>query len=51
LRTAVIHPANQYEPSQISISDVRKLNYLYAKHYSISDDLAVVAGNIRSLGK
>ena len=50
LRGAVIHQAAGYSPSQISTEDVRKLNYLYAKHYSVSDDLSVVVRNIRSLG-
>ena len=51
LRRAVIHQAAQHTSSQISAADVRKLNYLYAKHYSISDDLTVMVKNIRSLGK
>ena len=51
LRKAVIHQAAEYEDTQISTADVRKLNYLYAKHYSISDDLSVLIRNIRSLGK
>jgi hypothetical protein len=51
LRPAVIHQAAQYTSSQISEADVRKLNYLYAKHYNISDDLSVMIRNIRSLGK
>jgi GT2 family glycosyltransferase len=50
LRGAVIHQAADYSASQISSADVRKLNYLYAKHYSISDDLGVLVRNIRSLG-
>ena len=50
LSEAVIHQAAEYSPSQISMADVRKLNYLYAKHYSISDDLSVLVRNIRSLG-
>lgn len=50
LRGAVIHQAAGYSASQISSADVRKLNYLYAKHYSISDDLGVLVRNIRSLG-
>jgi len=51
LRPAVIHQAAQYNATQINAADVRKLNYLYAKHYSISDDLTVMIRNIRSLGK
>jgi GT2 family glycosyltransferase len=51
LRPAVIHQAAQYDATQINAVDVRKLNYLYAKHYSISDDLSVMVRNIRSLGK
>ena len=51
LRPAVIHHADQYSESEINPADVRKLNYLYAKHYSISDDLGLVIRNVRSLGK
>lgn len=51
LRKAVIYQAVQYDSSEINAADVRKLNYLYAKHYSISDDLAIVIRNIRLLGK
>ena len=49
LRPAVIHQL-QFDIPQISSADVRKLNYLYAKHYSISDDLSLMIRNIRSLG-
>jgi GT2 family glycosyltransferase len=51
LRPAVLHQATSYSSSQINHGDVRKLNYLYAKHYSISDDLGLMIRNIRSLGK
>jgi hypothetical protein len=51
LRKAVIHQAAQYTSPKISTTDVRKLNYLYAKHYSISDDLGVLLRNIRQLGR
>ena len=51
LRKAVVHQAAQYSAAKISPADVRKLNYLYAKHYSISDDLGLVIRNLRSLGK
>jgi GT2 family glycosyltransferase len=51
LRSAVVPQAAQYSGSEISETDVRKLNYLYAKHYSISDDLGIVIRNIRMLGK
>jgi GT2 family glycosyltransferase len=51
LRKAVLYPAIQYTGPEISAADVRKLNYLYAKHYSISDDLNTVIRNISSLGK
>ncbi len=50
LRTPVVHQAAKYSTTQINEADVRKLNYLYAKHYSISDDLSMVVRNIRSLG-
>ena len=50
LRRSVIHQAPRFTASQISASDVRKLNYLYAKHYSISDDLGILVRNIRLLG-
>ena len=50
LRTAVINQAPGYTATQISETDIRKLNYLYAKHYSISDDLGILIRNIRSLG-
>ena len=47
---AVIHQV-QFDIPQISSADVRKLNYLYAKHYSISDDLSLMIRNIRLLSK
>lgn len=50
LRESVIHPGLGYSATQISPTDIRKLNYLYAKHYSISDDLGILVRNIRSLG-
>ena len=50
LRTAVINQAPGYTSTQISEADIRKLNYLYAKHYTISDDLGILIRNIRSLG-
>jgi GT2 family glycosyltransferase len=51
LRRAVVNQATQYTSSEINAADVRKLNYLYAKHYSISDDLGIMIRNIRQLGK
>jgi GT2 family glycosyltransferase len=51
LKTAVIRQVPQYTTAEINDADVRKLNYLYAKHYSVSDDLGILARNIRSLGK
>jgi GT2 family glycosyltransferase len=49
IRPAVINH-NMIASSGVSDADVRKLNYLYAKHYSISDDLNVVLKKIQKLG-
>jgi len=51
LRRAVISQSADCSALKISPADVRKLNYLYAKHYSVSDDLGIVIRNLRELGK
>jgi hypothetical protein len=51
IRSGVIHHAVQYAAGETNDEDVRKLNYLYAKHYAVSDDLNVLLKNISALGK
>ena len=51
IRQGVIHHAVEYASIQTNGADVRKLNYLYAKHYTVTDDLNVLLKNISALGK
>jgi len=51
IKPGVISHSSGYQSSEIITSDILKLNYLYAKHYTVSDDLTVIFKNISKLGK
>jgi GT2 family glycosyltransferase len=51
IKPGAIHHAVQYASIKADDADVHKLNYLYAKHYTVSDDLNVLVKNLRALGK
>jgi GT2 family glycosyltransferase len=51
IKDGVIHHAVRYSAVQPAIADVHKLNYLYAKHYTVSDDINVLIKNLSSLGR
>ncbi|MCW3127035.1 MAG: glycosyl transferase family 2 [Bacteroidetes bacterium] len=51
IKPGVIHHAIQFAADQPDSADVHKLNYLYARHYSVSDDLNVLIKNVSALGK
>ncbi|MBS1617335.1 MAG: glycosyltransferase [Bacteroidetes bacterium] len=51
LKPSVIsHVGGSYTQSH-QPDDVRKLNYLYAKHYTVTEDLNVLVKNLSALGK
>ena len=50
IKTGAINHATGHLSVEINPGDKLKLNYLYAKHYNISDDLSVLIRNISALG-
>ena len=50
IKTGVIHHAMRYPLLTITERDIQQLNYLYAKHYTIAEDIAVILRNIANLG-
>lgn len=51
LKPAVVSHAASDQNRSHHPDDVRKLNYLYAKHYTVTDDLNVLVKNLSALGK
>lgn len=51
LKPAVISHIGARQSQSHQPGDVRKLNYLYAKHYTVTEDLNVLVKNLSALGK
>lgn len=51
LKPAVVSHAASDQDRAHQPDDVRKLNYLYAKHYTVTEDLNVLVKNLSALGK
>ena len=50
IKEGVLHHSIQHAIPALNTEDIKQLNYLYAKHYSIADDIAVIIKNIELLG-
>ncbi|MBS1624900.1 MAG: glycosyltransferase [Bacteroidetes bacterium] len=51
LKPSVISHVGAHQTQRHQPDDVRKLNYLYAKHYTVTEDLNVLLKNLPALGK
>ncbi len=49
LRKGVLHPGMLFPGDHLATSRIRQLNILYAKDYSVKDDLELVIRNLRKL--
>lgn len=50
IRQGIVSPVDIFDDRQINTYTIQKLNFLYAKDYSVEKDIKIILGSLRKLG-